>query len=286
MLDIIDLILKLLACASLSIVTMIQFESVKKRIKFFRSTEFLHIMLIVMGFTGISAILIDGYINSESQKETTNAQVKINKALEEANEELKTQNKIREKDKADRDTMHKRDSITSKKQLIALEDSIHNSKILEAPTLDEDYNLPPSLRVVKGDILDSIIFNINIVDVTDYVAKFLDDEVVIITASANGLSIRKNEHTKLSFATCSKGLSKYSMCVVTIKTNSFHKKGYVYYQLNFSNSYGIKQSPFTKIFEFNCDNDKAIHLEEPDEKDIEIIDNYIQRNAKKLEKDS
>lgn len=177
MIDAIDLILKLLACASLSIVTMVQFVSVKHKIKVFQKNGFLHVMLIIMGFSGISAILIDGYINArdkriEAQKSdfAINQNMKAQEALIESqkktNEALENQMNCQQISDKKTDDRHSNDSAYYTEQNNKLTNIIYgliktSNKMLDTTsrTLTE---VKADRKKIEEPIVDLLPLNPNI----------------------------------------------------------------------------------------------------------------------------
>jgi hypothetical protein len=67
MLDKFDYILKFLAFVSLTIVTMLTFDSVRNLNKLFKSRAFLHYSIFVLWISGVLLIFIDGYISTRDK---------------------------------------------------------------------------------------------------------------------------------------------------------------------------------------------------------------------------
>jgi len=88
MIDAIDYILKFLAFASLTAVTMLAFDSVKELHPVFKSKKFLHYSILILWISGGLLIFIDGYISTRDKDVITDAQKRV------IEEQAKTENEI------------------------------------------------------------------------------------------------------------------------------------------------------------------------------------------------
>jgi len=280
MIDTIDLILKLIAFASLSAVTMVSFESVRNIHRLFKSEKFLHYSLLVMWLSGGSLILMDGYINSKSKSDSITA---FKNQIETHKRDENKADSIHKRDEAKADNTHKNDSINASyrhaldsinniQENKSLKDSIRlvrlafekEDKDVAIPKIDFDYNgtnpMVKEFRHYLSTPFDSISLESDITNNTEYDAENLIDKVIIITVIKHKWSIFKEFNNTISPSMIlSKGNTLYCPYIFFTRT-TFPDTAFIYVKIQFTNMYDIKQKPFWKIIAYTPEyKGKALH---------------------------
>lgn len=190
MFDKIDLILKFVAFASLSIVTMVSFDSVKKLHRILGSKKILHYSILVMWISGAALIFLEGYLTSvsksqaiQAQKNQNTAQQKIIEAQSETNEALAKQGEIHTQDELKSDNGHKNDSTYYTSQNNELRNIINKLLYTSNRTLDTTTKTIAEVKKIKIPPVEPYIdlTNDETVKINPYVDFRNDSAIFTIT---------------------------------------------------------------------------------------------------------
>lgn len=113
MIDVLDIILKILACVSLIAITVVTIDPVSKSHWIFSSKIFIIGSIIIMWMSGLSLIFVDQYISNRDKEAVIEAQRNV----------LNKQDKIHDLEQNEENERHKKDSIRYIAKMNGIQDS-------------------------------------------------------------------------------------------------------------------------------------------------------------------